>query len=135
MQTEHDQRASHRIDHPDAVVKYKYKKNSGLFSSYSDSLPILNLSKSGLAIHMSDILSYGRNIELKLRFTDGSSLKLKGLVRWQTQENHYDRYVTGIQFNAFGNQNGYNPTKALDYLRTIDGLGISKTMYDKSDKN
>jgi hypothetical protein len=126
MDKDDDRRASHRIDHPDAVVKYK--KKAGLLFSFSDAIPILNLSKSGLALQISDALNYGENLNMILEFADGKSFKLKGLVRWQREDNQSTKFfTTGIQFNPFGKQYGYNSILALDYLRSLDGLSISKT--------
>jgi hypothetical protein len=85
---------------------------------------------------MSDALHYGENINMILIFGDGKSLKLKGLIRWQKQDNQSARFLTtGVQFNAFGKQYGYNPIWALDYLRSLDGLGISRMSETQSEKN
>lgn len=131
MQQKSDRRALSRIAIPDAVVKYKSPKKSGLFSSFSESERVINLSKSGIAFQMAEPVEFGKSVELKLNFADGKTLKLKGQVRWQNESEYKSGFITGVQFFAFGRNEKYNSPRALEYLRSIDGLAFSK----RADKN
>jgi hypothetical protein len=94
------------------------------FAGMSKPSDMQNLSKSGLAFEIDQALGFGEKIHMKLQFPDGSSLELKGQIRWNVSMNGGNVYKVGIQFFPFGTSRNYNPLKALDYLRSIDGLNI-----------
>ena len=72
---------------------------------------------------MNKKLDFGNKIQMKITFPDGKNINLKGRIRWNTSVNSSNGYEVGIQFFPFGTSNNYNPISALDYLRSLEGLG------------
>lgn len=68
----------------------------------------------------------GEYIVMKVRFPDGKKLKLKGRIRWNHSNDVAEGLQIGIQFFAFGTLQSHNSIKALHYLRTLDGLKMTK---------
>lgn len=135
MESSSDRRTLVRIYNPDAVVRYKHRTKTGFFSSYSEREQVHNLSKSGMAFPINESLEFGEHVMLKVSFSDGKTLRLKGHVRWQNKTNAGANYLTGIQFNAFGRSEEYNSPKALEYLRSLAGQAMMKRSHREPEKH
>jgi hypothetical protein len=135
MQEKSDRRTLIRFYKPGAVVRYKHKKKTGIFASYSEEEKVFDLSKSGVAFPMEHPLKFGQSVILKVSFPDGKTLRLKGHVRWQNREQRGNNFITGIQFSAFGRNEDYNSPKALEYLRSLQGQSMIKRNHQNTEKN
>ncbi len=124
MNKENERRTLKRIAQPGIVVRYKIPKGIKVFKKYSDAGEAINVSKSGISFKIGESVSYGTPVQLKVHFPDGQHLDLKGNIRWQKPDDSERKQVIGVQFNAFGQQSNYNPTHALDYLRSMKDQAI-----------
>lgn len=118
-----DRRLFSRIQISGATVQYKKTRVNILFSALSKPQDISNLSKSGLSFEIDKKMGFGDKIQMRLAFPDGKYISLKGHIRWNNSVNSSTGYEVGIQFFPFGTSNNYNHISALDYLRSLDGLG------------
>jgi hypothetical protein len=119
-----DKRVLTRILVPGAHVQYKKNSPKSLFGLFSKPKAISNLSKSGVCFLSDEEMGRGEDIYMKIYFPDGNSLYLKGQIRWKDKDNTNNYFIHGVQFYPFGRDGRYNPLKALEYLRSLDGLGL-----------
>jgi len=122
-----DKRVLTRIFIPGAQVQYKRKSTKILFGLFSRPVDITNLSKSGVCFLVEEEVLTGEDIHMKICFPDGQSLHLKGQIRWKDKDDSTNNIKLGIQFHPFGSGGQYNPLKALEYLRSLDGLELSRS--------
>ncbi len=120
-----DKRVLTRAVIPGARVRYKKIGTKGFFNLFSRPLDIHNLSKSGLSFQLDKKLPTGALVYMKLFFPDGHHLHLRGQVRWHRRIETAQDFSVGVQFFPFGTRGEYNPPKALDYLRAIDGQAMT----------
>jgi len=97
----------------------------------SKPVPVKNLSKSGISFALNENPDHGETILMQITFPDGTHFKLKGHIRWLNPLNNDENKAVGIQFFPFGNSKYYNPTNALDYLRTMDGQSMVQAAYSE----
>lgn len=121
-----DKRELTRVVVPGARVRYKKFGAKRFFNLFSRTLDIYNLSKSGLSFKLDEELPTGAIVYMKLFFPDGHHLYLRGLVRWNRKIETAEDFSVGVQFFPFGSRGDYNPPKALDYLRAINGQAITR---------
>jgi len=121
-----ERRSFKRIEIPGTQVRYKKSQRLKLLKNYSSIDEIINVSKSGVAFHMNEIVKYGEPVEMKIAFPDGNDLNLKGKVRWQKTTNGSSKQTIGVLFDPFGTKKEYNSMKALEYLRNLKDQAISQ---------
>lgn len=120
-----NRRTFFRFEIPEASVQYKLSGNKlNSLKNYSNPHKLINISKSGISFDIKEKATYGDPIELKVAFSDGNKIKLKGKVRWSKTDDKLTQKTVGVLFNPFGSQKKYNPIKALEYLRTIRDKAI-----------
>ena len=124
MTKNEERRTLQRIDMPGVVVRYKIPKGIRALKYYANAGEALNVSKSGIAFHIDESVSFGTPVQIKVSFPDGQHLDLKGNIRWQQPGNSDSKQMTGVQFYAFGRKGHYNPPQALEYLRSMKGQAI-----------
>ncbi|MGD9487794.1 MAG: PilZ domain-containing protein [Calditrichaceae bacterium] len=125
MDSPAERRTLHRIEIPGTKVVYRKPGGIDLFNTYSKPVELINISKGGMCITVTESFDFGDSLAMKVYFPDGEKLKLKGQVRWQKPESSNGSYTVGIQFFAFGYQRKYNAVKSLDYLRTLKDQSVS----------
>jgi len=127
-----ERRSLKRIQVPGAKVRHRRLTGLGVFNIMSKPSDIVDISKSGLSFEINEELESGESIQVKLIFPDGKSFDLKGKIRWYKQTQSQNIRV-GIQFTAFGSNRRYNPVKALEYLRNMEGQKAEKRIKDDSE--
>ncbi len=128
-----EKRNINRIELPQASVQYKISSAKlNTFKNYSVPQKLINISKSGLSFDLIEEVSYGDPVDLKVFFSDGNKMHLKGKVRWTKIGDGYAVKTVGVLFNAFGSQKKYNSIEALQYLRTLKEQAVEK--MDNSDQ-
>ena len=115
-----ERRECRRFQIPCAEVRYK--KERIIFSSgrFSRALPVLDMSKGGLAFLCNKKLRSGKTLMMQLDLPDESSLILRAWVRWQGKEWHNSDITTGVEFMPFGGRREWNSLETLDVLRELD---------------
>jgi len=135
MKSNADRRAQYRIENPGAIVRYRHHSKRGFLASYSEEQSVINISKSGICFRIPEEFNFGEKVAIKVQFSDGKTLNLKGHIRWQSREDLDRNYESGIQFNAFGRSNRFNHPKALEYLRAMEGQTITEKRFWQQEKN
>jgi len=115
-----ERRKCRRFQVPGAEVRYKKDRNIFSSSRFSRALPVLDMSKGGLAFLCNKKLRSGTKLVMQLDLPDESSLTLHGRVRWQGEKWLGADTNTGIEFMPFGDRKGGNSMEALDVLRQLD---------------
>ena len=128
---DNDRRSFERIRIPGASVRYKITRGFNLLKNYSGSSEILNLSKSGMAFHINQPVSFGTPLEMKISFPDGNDLFLKGKLRWRKNTNGHNNETAGVLFNPFGSKKEYNSIKALEFLRSMKDQAVSYPLKEE----
>ncbi len=123
-----------RVELPGTQVRYKLSTGLTLIKNFSNAGEALNVSKSGIAFKVKEKVKFGTPVQMKLSFPDGKDFNLKGRIRWQNSNTNNGRSIIGVQFNAFGQKSDYNPLSALEYLRQIKELSLTKTPRNESDE-
>ncbi|MEE9419322.1 MAG: PilZ domain-containing protein [Desulfatiglandaceae bacterium] len=120
MGTVTKRRRARRFQIPGGKGRLKRAGVLSFFARFSGPLPVLNVSKGGLAIKSEKKFRRGQKIKVQLLTPNEGPLNLKGRVGWQ-EESADDFYtVVGIEFMPFGNGFGWNSLKALDVLRRME---------------
>ena len=113
---DNDKRTLKRIELSNVSVQYKISgAKLNTFKNYSDPQKLNNISKSGLSFDLIENVTFGDPVDLKIFFSDGNKVHLKGKVRWSKIGDGYAVKTIGVLFDAFGNQKKYNPITALEY--------------------
>jgi hypothetical protein len=86
--------------------------------SYSNPLPLVDLSRGGLALLSDAALATDKRISLWLQFPEkGEELRLEGTTVYAVATGIAGfRYRVGIQFLPFADRRGCNDPKVLDLL-------------------
>jgi len=124
-----ERRSIKRIQLPGVKVRLKKSTGLGVFNLLSKASAIIDISKSGLSFEMNEDCRYGDIISIHLTFPDGRRFNLKGSIRWLKSSEPNNPRV-GIQFHPFGSGRRYNPVKALEYLRKMDGQQTEKIIRE-----
>ena len=129
-----ERRSSTRIKSPGTKVQLRRLNGLGVFNVLSKPTDIVDISKSGVSFKVSETVDSGQPVEMRLTFPDGKSFNLKGKIRWfEENGNNHDTRI-GIQFLPFGSSRKYNPLKALDYLRNMDGQKVEKIIRNENNE-
>ncbi|MBN2424719.1 MAG: PilZ domain-containing protein [Calditrichaceae bacterium] len=128
-----DRRTLNRSEVPGTKVQYRRIQNKNFFQPLSNTVQMVNISKSGACIITYNNLKRGEIILLRIVFPDGKKLKLKGFIRWNSSDTEVPGYLVGVQFYPFGTSSNYNPIKALEYLRNISGQELEKFIPPESE--
>ena len=123
-----DKRVFTRIQVPGAWIQFRKLGKIYSIPALSKQIDINNISKSGLCFETDCPMNYGDPISMKLNFPDGVSLRLKGQIRWNKEVDSTNHYYTGVQFNLFGTHRKYNSISTLEYLRSLNGQGLIKSV-------
>ena len=121
-----DRRFFTRIQIPGTTIRYKKLGVSHLTQVLSKPVSLANLSKSGISFSVESQFLSGEYVIMKIRFPDGKKLRMKGRIRWNHTTKTAEGLQIGIQFFPFGTLQSHNSIKALEYLRNLDGLHMSK---------
>ncbi len=101
-------------------VRFKKLSAATFWARLSPPFSIKDLSKSGLSFFSDFPVKKGEKIYLKLTFSDGSVISLKGFVRWfKKTDQSESRHLIGVQFLPFGKHSDYNDLSSLEYLRKL----------------
>ena len=115
-----ERRKCRRFEIPGTEVKYQ--KDRLAFSSrrFSGALPVLDMSKGGLAFSCGEEIKRGKKLILQLLIPNESPLMLRAQVRWQGKEWNNPDITTGVEFMPFGGRRKWNSIETLDVLRELD---------------
>lgn len=125
-----ERRASSRIEIPNTSIQYKLSGIKHSLKNYSDPKQVLNISKSGLSLHLLENVTFGDRLHVKINFPDGNKINLKGKIRWAV-EDEINAQQVGILFDPFGSRKEYNPVEALEYLRKMKDQATQSRKYGK----
>jgi AraC-like DNA-binding protein len=103
---------------PGTTVRYRMRGFWMRTRSFSQPLPLVDLSCGGLALLSDAVLATDKPISLMLKFLDKSEeIRLEGRTVYAVATGIASfRYRIGIQFLPFANRRGCNHPKALDIL-------------------
>ncbi len=121
-----------RIAINNVTVRFKKLSPATFWSRLSPPSNLKDLSKSGLSFTTDFPVKKGEKIYLKLLFTDGQTLPLKGIVKWLKEIQDEGKTLVGVQFLPFGQSSDYNELNSLDYLRKL--LPYSREGHSLSDE-
>ncbi len=127
-----ERRAINRVSIPGTQIQYRKKNGHYLFKVLSKPVQVSNLSKSGIGFKTGQHFKFGDVVDMRIVFPDGTSLHLKGHIRWNSVDESTDKNNVGIQFFPFGKRSNYNPISALEYLREIPEQDIDDTIAGDS---
>lgn len=115
-----EKRMCRRFVIPGAEARYK-KTSLFIFpKGFSESYPVLDVSKGGLAFVGEEKFRRGKKLIVQLLVPTETSLALHATVRWQGRWAGSELRVTGVEFMPFGNRKGWNSPETLDILRRLD---------------
>ncbi|CAB5083523.1 hypothetical protein D3OALGA1CA_2763 [Olavius algarvensis associated proteobacterium Delta 3] len=114
-----ERRTCVRFEVPDAMAQFRRKGFLEWRASFSEELPVVNISKGGLAFVCPSKMRKGKKMLVRLIVPQETSVDILGEVRWQSQSEFFPRYLTGIQFAPYGKKRGGN---AVDVLRFLEKL-------------
>lgn len=113
-----ERRTCKRFKVPGAVLSYKIKevihvKTLEEKRKYDEeSCPVLSLSLGGLRFLGEKLLKNDSEIIINLSIPDESvPLIFRGRVRWLSYDAEQRKYITGVQFNPYGEKEGQNYPK------------------------
>ncbi|APF20904.1 type IV pilus assembly PilZ [Caldithrix abyssi DSM 13497] len=101
-------------------VRFKKLNPAAFWTRLSPHFSIHDLSKSGLSFKTDFPVSKGEKVYLKVFFSDGNAITLKGIVKWRKElSNGSNMSLVGVQFLPFGKNSDYNDLSSLNYLRKL----------------
>ena len=116
-----ERRSLKRIQYPGAKVRIRKQMGLGVFNLLSPPRDIIDISKGGASFNVGVQVTKGEPVQIRITFPDGKSFDLKGQIRWVNEEKNSTDIRIGLQFKTFGNSRKYNPLKALEYFRSMEG--------------
>jgi len=129
-----ERRSLKRIQYPGAKVRIRKLMGLGVFNLLSQPKDIIDISKGGASFQVSDQVTKGEPVQIRLIFPDGKSFDLKGQIRWVNVDENRSDVRIGLQFKPFGNSRKYNPLKALEYFRTMEGQQTEFRVNEESEE-
>lgn len=115
-----ERRKCRRFQIPGAEIKYQRERLAFSSKRFSRALPVLDMSKGGLAFLCGEKIKRGKKLILQMLMPNESPLALRARVRWQGKEWNNSDITTGVEFMPFGNRRKWNSFETLDVLRELD---------------
>ena len=117
-----EKRRCRRFVIPGAEVKFKRRRLLFWGQAFSESCPVINVSKGGLSFNCDKKISNGAKLAIQFLITNETPLNLNAIVWRQEQIMGSEKKITGIKFMPFGSRYGWNSRESLDVLRKLDEI-------------
>ena len=114
-----ERRTFDRFTVEDASVKYVAARGLGIFKSYSQFMPLKDMSQSGLRFDIDRYMQPGTMVEVVIQIPGHSKLHLRGNIRWIEEHEGNSHYQAGIQFMPYGSGKDFNSFREKDRLKSV----------------
>ena len=120
METEvRERRTFDRFTVDAASVKYLAAKGLGIFKSYSEHIPIKDMSQSGIRFDIDRYMGPGSMVEMVIQIPGHSKFRLRGNIRWISEYAGNPSYQVGVQFMPYGSGKDFNSFRDKDRLKSV----------------
>ncbi len=120
MPYEIERRKCGRFEIGGAAVSYKKTGLLAWGKGFSESYPLENISKGGLAFYCNEKLAIGKKLMVQIWVPNETPFSLNAVIRRQAIISGIESKLTGIQFVPFGDRPGWNTLDSLEILRALD---------------
>lgn len=111
-----DRRTQVRFKIPESEIYYKLNGSFSFINRYVGPTNLIDISKSGAGFFGMPPINKNDVVRILIKLPEFEGLKLKGIVRWASEDGESGGLRIGVQFSPFGNSREYNSVKMLETL-------------------
>lgn len=119
MAEDKERRFEERVRIDGACVCYKCSKEKGIFSKYSDPMPIEDMTWSSVRFTTHEYLQTGESFDLEMKIPGENKIKVKGHLIWSAQKPDDETHFAVIQLYPFGSGPHHNALNIRTKLKNL----------------
>jgi hypothetical protein len=119
MAEEKERRFLERIKIAGAQVSFRTVSEKGLFSRFSDPVPVEDMTWSSVRFSTNHYLKPGENIDLEVSIPGESKIKVKGHLVWTSRKPDDQTNFAVVQLLPFGSGKEYNSMNVRQKLKSL----------------
>ena len=119
MSEKKERRFLDRIKISGAQLSYRTSKEKGIFSRFSQPMPIEDLTWNSVRFKTEQYIKSGDVVEMEVLIPGESKLKVKGHLVWTSRAPGDDIHYAVVQLLPFGDGKQYNSLSLRQKLKTL----------------
>jgi len=119
MAEDKERRFEERVKIDGACVCFKCSTEKGIFSKYSDPMPIEDMTWSSVRFTTHEYLQTGESFDLEMKIPGENKIKVKGHLIWSAQKPDDETHFAVVQLYPFGSGRDYNSLNIRTKLKNL----------------